>query len=72
MQDLIRNAILSLVFDELARRKELELAEIYGDIMSGAMSAIATIAKMNADDPLQTVERICTEMYYQVKCKEEE
>lgn len=72
MKDRIRNAILSIVIDEVAKNDELELAEIYGGIMSGAMSAVGTIANMNADDPKQTVERICAEMYYQIKSKEGE
>lgn len=70
MQDLIKGAIMSIVIDEVAKHEEVELAEIYGGIVSGALSAIGTIAKMNADDPEQTVVNICTQTYYQVKSKE--
>lgn len=70
MQNLIKNAIMAIVNAEVAKHEEVELAEIYGGIVSGTLSAIGTIAKMNADDPEQTVERICTETYYQVKSKE--
>lgn len=72
MQERIKGAILAIVIEEVAEHEEVELAEIYGGIMSGVLSAIGTIAKMNADDPFQTVERICTETYYQIKSKEGE
>lgn len=72
MQGLVKESILSIVFDMLKMHGKVELADIYGGIMSGALSAIGTIAKINADDPEQTVENVCTQTYYQVKNKEEE
>lgn len=70
MKERIKEAILAIVIDEVAKNEEVELAEIYGGIMSGVLSAIGTIAQINKDDPFQTVERICTETYYQIKSKE--
>lgn len=66
---VVKETILRMFHEEVQKKNQVELGNIYGAIMSGTLSAIGTIARVAGDDPNEIVKDIVAQTYGQV-CKE--
>lgn len=66
---VVKETVLRMFHEEVQKKNQVELGNIYGAIMSGTLSAIGTIARVAGDDPNEIVKDIVAQTYGQV-CKE--
>lgn len=66
---VVKETVLRMFHEEVQKKNQVELGNIYGAIMSGTLSAIGTIASVAGDDPNEIVKDIVAQTYGQV-CKE--
>lgn len=66
---VVKETVLRMFHEEVQKKNQVELGNIYGAIMSGTLSAIGTIARIAGDDPNEIVKDIVAQTYGQV-CKE--
>ena len=63
---VVKETVLRMFHEELQKKNQVELGDIYGAIMSGTLSAIGTIAQLAGDDPDDIVKEIIAQTYKQV------
>lgn len=63
---VVKEAVLRAFHEEVQKKNQMYLGEIYGNIVSGTLSAIGTIAKVEGDDPNEIVRDIVAQTYEQV------
>ena len=66
---VVKETVLRMFHEEVQKKNQVELGNIYGAIMSGTLSAIGTIASVAGDDPNEIVKDVVAQTYGQV-CKE--
>lgn len=64
---VVKDAVLRAFHEEVQKKKnQVELGEMYGNIVSGTLSAIGTIAHVAGDNPNEIVRDIVAQTYEQV------
>ena len=63
---IVKETILRMVHEEVQKKNQVELGDIYGAIMSGTLSAIGTIAQVAGNDPYEILKEIVAQTYKQV------
>ena len=63
---VVKETVLRMFHEEVQKKGQVELGDIYGAIMSGTLSAIGTIAQVAGDDPYEIVKEIVALTYKQV------
>lgn len=63
---VVKEAVLRAFHEEVQKKNQVELGEIYGYIVSGTLSDIGTIAHVAGDDPNEIVRDIVAQTYEQV------
>ena len=63
---VVKETVLRMFHDEVQKKNQVELGDIYGAIMSGTLSAIGTIAQVAGNDPNEIVKEIVAQTYKQV------
>ena len=63
---VVKETILRMVHEEVQKKNQVELGNIYGAIMSGTLSAIGTIAQVAGNDPYEILKEIVAQTYKQV------
>lgn len=63
---VVKETILRMVHEEVQKKNQVELGDIYGYIMSGTLSAIGIIAQVAGNDPNEIVKEIVAQTYKQV------
>ena len=63
---VVKEAMLRVFHEEVQKKNQVELGEMYGNIVSGTLSAIGTIAHVAGDDPNEIVRDIVAQTYEQV------
>lgn len=66
---VVKETVLRMFHEEVQKKNQVELGNIYGAIMSGTLSAIGTIDSVAGDDPNEIVKDVVAQTYGQV-CKE--
>ena len=62
----VKETLLGMFLKELKKNKQMMTYQVYGAIMSGAMSAIGDIAQVAGEDPDEVVKEIAAQTYEQV------
>lgn len=62
----VKEALLGILLDELQNNNQMMTYQVYGAIMSGAMSAIGEIAQLAGEDPDEVVKEIAAQTYEQI------
>ena len=63
---VVKETVLRMFHDEVQKKNQVELGDIYGAIMSGTLSAIGTIAQVAGNDPYEILKEIVAQTYKQV------
>ena len=63
---VVKETVLRMFHEEVQKKDQVELGDIYGAIMSGTLSAIGTIAQVAGNDPYEIVKEIVALTYKQV------
>ena len=63
---VVKETVLRMFNEEVQKKNQVELGDIYGAIMSGTLSAIGTIAQVAGNDPYEIVKKIVALTYKQV------
>ena len=63
---VIKKTVLRMFKEEVDKKNQVELGDIYGAIMSGTLSAIGIIAQVAGNDPYEIVKEIVAQTYKQV------
>lgn len=63
---VVKEAVLRAFHEEVQKKNQVELGEMYGNIVSRTLSAIGTIAHVAGDDPNEIVRDIVAQTYEQV------
>ena len=63
---VVKKTVLRMFHDEVQKKNQVELGDIYGAIMSGTLSAIGTIAQVAGNDPDEIIKEIVAQTYKQV------
>ena len=63
---VVKETVLRMFLEEVQKKDQVELGDIYGAIMSGTLSAIGTIAQLAGNGPYEIVKEIVALTYKQV------
>ena len=63
---VVKETVLRMFHEEVQKKDQVELGDIYGAIMSGTLSAIGTIAQVAGNDRYEIVKEIVALTYKQV------
>ena len=63
---VVKETVLRMFHEEVKKKNQVELGDIYGAIMSGTLSAIGTIAQVAGNDPYEILKEIVAQTYKQV------
>lgn len=63
---VVKETVLRMFHDEVQKKNQVKLGDIYGAIMSGTLSAIGTIAQVAGNDPDEIIKEIVAQTYKQV------
>lgn len=63
---VVKEKVLRMFHEEVHKKNQVELGDIYGAIMSGTLSAIGTIAQVAGNDPDDIIKEIVAQTYKQV------
>ena len=63
---VVKETVLRMFNEEVQKKNQVELGDIYGAIMSGTLSAIGTIAQVAGNDPYEILKDIVDQTYKQV------
>ena len=63
---VVKETVLRMFHEEVQKKDQVELGDIYGAIMSGTLSAIGTIAQVAGNGPYEIVKEIVALTYKQV------
>lgn len=63
---VVKETVLRMFHEEVQKKNQVELGDIYGAIISGTLSAIGTIAQVAGNDPDEIIKEIVAQTYKQV------